>query len=266
MHRTAPYLLTRLLIAACCAGLTAAAGADPAGHAAAPAPPLDAAQIHAILQAADQARGNHDGIIWTVQVTGVENDTPRANVYAVKARGFDILAEVMEPARQKGNLLLMHLGNMWFTKPDLSKPIPISQRQRLTGIAANGDLAATNYADDYLATLQADTRVDDEPCHVFDLRANNRRCTYDRIVYYVSQARQVGVRSDYYTAGGKQIKTAYMSYTNTLADAAGRTRPFISTIFIRDALATNNTATLNFSPPRLGALTAETFDVNRLRK
>lgn len=226
----------------------------------------NAAAIHALLQTADRARGNLEGVIWTVKITAFEDEAAKANVYAVKARGFDVLAEVVEPSRQKGNQLLMHLGNMWFSKPDLSKPVPISQRQRLAGSAANGDLAATNYAEDYDATALADTVEENEPCHVFDLQARHRRCTYDRVVYYVSRDRQVGVRADYYTATGKLIKTARMSYTNTVAGADGARLPFISAIFIRDAVATNNTANLLFSAPKIQPLPPETFDVNRLRK
>ncbi len=229
-------------------------------------PLTNAAAIHEVLQTADRARGNQDGIIWTVAITAVEDEATKANVYAVKARGFDVLAEVVEPSRQKGNQLLMHLGNMWFSKPDLSKPVPISQRQRLSGSAANGDLAATNYADDYDATELADAMVDGDPCYVFDLKARSRHCTYDRVTYYVSRSRLVGVRSDYHTSSGKLIKTARMVYTNTVAGADGSPLPFISEIFIRDAVATNNTATLLFSAPKMQALSPETFDVNRLRK
>ena len=226
----------------------------------------NAVAVHEVLLAADRARGNLDGVIWTVEIVAVEDDTIKANVYAVKARGFDVLAEVVEPSRQKGNQLLMHLGNMWFSKPDLSKPVPISQRQRLSGAAANGDLAATNYADEYEPTVADDAVLDGESCHVFDLKARNRHCTYDRVVHYVSRIRQVGVRSDYYNSTGKLIKTARMTYTNTVTGAEGKLLPFISKIFIRDAVATNNVATMLFSPPKLQTLSPEIFDVNRLRK
>lgn len=224
------------------------------------------AAIHELLLAADRARGNLDGVLWTVGITAIEDGSTKANVYAVKARGFDILAEVVEPSRQKGNQLLMHMGNMWFSKPDLSKPVPISQRQRLSGCAANGDLAATDYADDYEPTVADDAVLDGETCHVFDLKARDRHCTYDRVIHYVSHNRRVGIRSDYYTSTGKLIKTARMSYTNAVAGADGKILPFISEIFIRDAVATNNVATMIFSPPTLQPLSPETFDVNRLRK
>jgi hypothetical protein len=226
----------------------------------------NAAAMRDLLQDADRARGNQDGIVWTVRVVAIEEDATRENTYVVKARGFDVLAEVLEPSRQKGNRLLMHMGNMWFLKPDLSKPVPISQRQRLAGCAANGDLAATNYADDYEPAISGEAEVDGEACHIFDLKARDRRCTYDRVVYYVSRTRRVGLRAEYYTAGGRQIKTARMTYTNTIAAADGAVQPFISEIRIRDSVVTNNTATLSFSPPRLLVLAPETFDVNRLRK
>jgi hypothetical protein len=222
----------------------------------------------AMLRAADRARGNLDGVVWSVHVVAAEEGAAtRSNAYRVKARGFDVLAEVLEPARQKGNKLLMHAGNMWFAKPDLSKPVPISQRQRLAGSAANGDLAATNYAEDYEPSAVTAGEVDGEPCRVFDLKARpGRSCTYDRVVDYVSVARRVGVRAEYFTSSGKLIKTARMAYDNTVAGADGRPAPFISGIVIRDAIVTNSTTAMAFSAPLLQTLAPETFDVNLLRR
>lgn len=221
---------------------------------------------HDILLAADRARGNFDGVAWKVSVDAIEDGITRNTVYSVKARGFDVVAETLEPSRQKGNQLLMHSGNMWFMKPDLSKPVPISQRQRLAGAASNGDLAATNYANDYDPTVAPDAEVDGEACHVFDLKARTTKCTYDRIVYFISRARNVGLRSDYYTSSGKLIKTARMSYTNTVTLADGHSQVFISDITIHDATTTNSVAIMKFSSPQLKALPPETFDINRLRK
>ena len=102
-------------------------------------------ETHEILRKADQSRGNLEGITWTVIAADKRSESM---TFDVKARGFDILAENVAPPRDRGNKVLMVNGNMWFYKPGLSKPVPISQRQRLMGNVAYGDIAATNYADD----------------------------------------------------------------------------------------------------------------------
>jgi ABC-type oligopeptide transport system ATPase subunit len=102
-----------------------------------------------ILKECDEARGNLGGITWTVFVEALERGRKNAHRILVKSSGFNVVAETLMPPRRKGQLLILVKGNMWFYKPDLSKPVPVSQRQKRLGLAANGDIASTNYAEDY---------------------------------------------------------------------------------------------------------------------
>jgi len=195
-----------------------------------------------VLRKADQARGNMEGITWQVTVTFQSHSGVETITYDVKARGFDILAENTAPPKYKGNKVLMVTGNMWFHRPDLSKPVPISQRQRLLGNAAYGDIAATNYAEDYDPKLLGEEPVDGEECFVFDLKSKDKRATYDRIKYWISKDRLVGVKADYFTVSGKKLKTAGMRYDNrTRLNTA--VRPFISKITILDELVSTDVTT-----------------------
>ena len=103
-----------------------------------------------LLQESDQARGGGlPGIIWEIRLVsrdGTRTDEPQR--LQVKAVGESSVAETLEPARSKGGKLLQVERNMWLSRPGLSKPIPISPRQRMSGQASNGDIAATNYAGD----------------------------------------------------------------------------------------------------------------------
>ena len=47
----------------------------------------------------------------------------------------------------------------------------ISARQRLTGLAANGDIASTNYARDYEGTIVGEEVVDGEPTWMQNARS-----------------------------------------------------------------------------------------------
>lgn len=218
-----------------------------------------------ILRAADRARGNLDGIKWKVTLTTVDGGRTNAMAFAVQARGFDILAETIAPARNRGNRILMLKGNMWFHKPDLSKPVPVSQRQRLLGTAAYGDIAATDYANDYDPKPLPDEVINGEDCRVFDLTARSKKTTYDRIVYWISKKRLVGVRAVYYTVSGKKFKSAEMEYENA-ARIGGEVRPFVSRMVIRDLLMGTDTTTLLFSTPDVADVPNSVFDLNLLAR
>lgn len=221
----------------------------------------------ALLRIADQARGNVDGIRWNVTVSTTDNGRLIENTYDVQARGFNVLAEQIAPRKSKGTLMLVNHGNMWFYKPGVSKPVSISKRQRLSGNVANGDIATTNYAEDYNASFLPDTVISNELCYVLDLRAKPKHdCTYDRIVFAISQSRGVGVKADYFTISGKLFKTSFMSYAHTVKTPDGGTTPFVSHIVFASAIASEESSDLAFSPPVIAPLPPSIFDVNRLTR
>ena len=220
---------------------------------------------HEILEIADQSRGNLEGITWTVKISSVKNKKNSDMTISVKARGFDIATENMAPPKYKGNKLLMLRGSMWFYKPGLSKPVPISRRQKLLGNAVYGDIAATNYASDYTASPLPDETINNEPCYTFGLKSRNKKSTYDRIVYWISKERLVGVKADYYTVSGKKFKTAFMQYENSVV-IDGRLKPFISSLVIYDELMSRDITTLSLTDPGLKALPDYLFNLNLLRR
>lgn len=232
-------------------------GALPAEAATPPSDPV------AVLREADRARGNLGGVTWELDIDSRENGRTSEMSVLVKSRGYDFLSENLSPERSRGQKLLMVSGNMWFSKPGLSKPVPVARRQRLIGQAANGDIAATNYADEYDATITGEEAVNGEPCTVFDLKAKEKNTTYDRIRYWVSRERGVGVRGEYFTVSGKLIKTALMEYDLSV-ERDGRSRPFISRIVIHDALIDDSVTTLTFRKPVFSDLPDRVFNVDML--
>lgn len=217
-----------------------------------------------ILRTADRARGNHEGISWTVSVTALEDGKEEKRTISVQARGFDMLAETRAPANQKGQKLLLVKRNMWFHKPGISKPVPVSLRQKLMGRAANGDIAATNYAEDFDIESVTESELDGTPCYQFELVANSKKTTYARIRYWITRENLVGIRADYYTKNGdKRIKTARLEYDNTV-DIDGAAQPFISSMTIAEELTSQTRTVLEFSDPTLGVIPDRAFNVNLL--
>lgn len=225
-----------------------------------------AVDVYALLKTADKSRGNVEGISWEVIIKSVEDQKTTDTIsYDIKARGFDISGLSLAPPKSKGNKLLMSNNNMWFYKPGLSKPIAIAQRQKLMGLAAYGDIASTNYAEDYAATMLPDETIDGEPCYVLDLKSKNAQTTYDRIKYWISTKRVVGVKAEYFTVSGKMFKIAKMTYGNE-AVIDGNERPFISQITMYDELMSGDITYLNLTKPRLAPLPDYVFNINLFMK
>jgi Outer membrane lipoprotein-sorting protein len=217
-----------------------------------------------ILRKADQARGNMDGVTWEVRLESRENSHTNTMTLDVKARGFEVLGVTLAPAKYKDNKTLMLHDNSWFYKPGLSKPVPISRRQRLLGHASYGDIASTNYANDYEATSLPDEAVDGTECYVFDLKAlDSKKTTYDRIKYWISKDRLVGIKAEYFTVSGKKFKMATMEYKNHV-EISGVTQPFISQIAIYDELMSSDVTTLSFNNPQIQTLPNYIFNLNLL--
>ncbi len=222
-----------------------------------------APDMQALLQQSDRARGGGlTGITWEIQVTSRDGDkAAELQRLLVKATPDASLAETLEPARSKGSKLL-HVGrNMWLTKVGLSKPVPISPRQRMTGQAANGDIAATNYAADYDAKLAQEETLNGEACYVLDLRAKHNRTTYDRIRYWVSSSRNVGVKAEFYSVSGKLLKTALFEYGNVI-NFNDKRIPFVSKMTIRDALTPAETV-MEFGAIKVEKIAPSEFDLGQ---
>jgi Outer membrane lipoprotein-sorting protein len=224
-----------------------------------------APDIEALLKQSDRARGGGlPGITWEIQVTSRDGDKPpELQRMVVKAIRDASLGETVEPARSKGAKLL-HVGrNMWLTKVGLSKPVPISPRQRMSGQASNGDIAATNYAGDYDGKLIREETLNGEACYVLELRAKHNRTTYDRIQYWISTSRSVGIKAEFHSVSGKLLKTAFFDYTNVVNFENTRI-PFISKMTIRDALTPAETV-MEYSSIKVEKIPPSEFDLGQVQ-
>jgi len=220
----------------------------------------------ALLAASDTARGGGSpGLTWEIAVRNsgslVRDD--EVTILQVKAHDRNSVAEIFEPLRSKGSKILQVERNMWITKPGLRKPVAISPRQRLSGQASIGDITATDYAHDYTPKYLRSETVDGEPCHVLELTAARQNTTYDRIVYWISDKRHVGVHADFMSVSGKRIKRADFTYGNRVT-VDGKQVPFVSRMSIQDEL-TDGKSVLDFSKVRVGPIAQSEFDAGNIQ-
>ena len=189
---------------------------------------------------------------------------PRRGRSSSRRAGNDALVEALAPARYKGELMLFNDRTIWFIKPGLKKPVSISARQRLTGLAANGDIASTNYARDYDGTIAGEEDVNGDPCWKLELKARAKNVTYDRIRSWISKKRRLGVKAEFLTVGGEVFKTATFDYGNRLKGADAKDYEFISKMTIRDVGGSGAVTVLGYTQPRAETHPASIFNINNV--
>jgi len=219
-----------------------------------------------LLRASDRARGSvKDGVQWSAVIETEENGDSNTREFNIKAKGDDAYVEATKPAKNKSEIYIFNDRNMWFFKPSLKKPVSISARQKLTGQAANGDIASTHYARDYSAVIEKTETFNGEKMHVLMLTAKSKSLTYDKIRYWISDKTKLAMKAEFLTLQGKPFKVGMLKYGNTLT-AAGETFPFISELAIVDAKFNNNKSIITYKSPKVVQLSNTIFNVNNLTR
>ncbi len=215
------------------------------------------------LEASDLSRGNVSGIQWDIDIESITANRTQNNKLNVLVKGTNCLAVYRTPARIRGRKLLMQDRNMWFIKPGLSKPVPISPRQKLLGGASNGDIASTNYAGDYTIEAVEDGNFNNESCFVYDLKAKHKKVTYDKIRYWISKKRQIGLKAQFFTLSGKMFKTARFEYAHTIR-INGEYRFFVSKMIIKNAMVEDEKTIMDYHDIQIKEISASAFNLNLL--
>jgi outer membrane lipoprotein-sorting protein len=162
-----------------------------------------------ILEMADQYRAGWGSFVLVTRITNFFGDRleeeSQYEVYLQRTKSF---VKFLNP-RDKGRSLLMLEDDMWIYMPSTSRPIRITPVQRLTGNVSNGDVARTNYAGDYEATLLREEQVDGKTCYVLELKAKRRGATYPKIQYWITKSDYSPRKAEFFLTSGKNHKTAF---------------------------------------------------------
>lgn len=219
-----------------------------------------------LLKVSDRARGGiAGGVVWDAKITTVEDGESSERTFAVKAKGNDAYVEAIAPARNKGEVFLFNDRNMWFFKPSLRKPVSISARQKLSGQAANGDIATTNYARDYTPKDAGDEKIDGQDAKVLLLKAKSNQVSYDQVKYWISKKDKLALKAEFMTLQGTPFKVATFEYQNKMT-ADGKTFPFVSKMTIQDSKFPANKSIIEYTKPKAEDLSSSLFNVNNLSR
>lgn len=163
-----------------------------------------------MVQIADRFRGLKDSFSMKAKIVNVDGADKSEAGYDVKVRDSDAsLIEQMFPIKSRGRKLLMKGSDIWLYTDQIKNPVRVSLQQKLNGEISNGDIARTNFAQDYAATF--DTGSTSKDMIALDLKAKTKGATYDRIKYWLSKKDYRPMQADFYALSGKLMKTAKYS-------------------------------------------------------
>jgi Outer membrane lipoprotein-sorting protein len=263
LRRTARRQLNWILFAApsllsCVAPLAAAQSVQR------PSPP-NAPTISAeeILRHADAVRFPQEGFEVAVNIrTSVDGKLTSEGVYKVLSKGNEnTLVLTLEPASERGQILLMKQRDLWVFLPRVSQPVRLSLAQRLVGQISNGDLARANFVGDYTPKLIAMQTVDNNLLYVLELTAVARSVTYQRVRYWVQQGNYRPYKAEFYSLSGRLLKTCRYEQFRRLG---GVIRP--TKLVMTDAINQGEVSTLEYSDMKLRELQDRIFTKDYLKR
>jgi outer membrane lipoprotein-sorting protein len=221
------------------------------------------AQAVEILKKADQISFPSEGFQVDIAITSRRADqSTEARKYQVLSKGNDkTVVSVVEPASERGQIILMSGRDLWVFLPSVSQPVRLSLAQRLTGQVANGDLARANFSGDYTPKLLRTEMVDGESHYVLELTAVDRSVTYQRVLYWVKQKNSYPHKAEFYSVSGRLLKSCKYENFKTMA---GKIRP--TRLVMNDALRAGEQSILEYDAMKLRDLPDKMFTKDYLKK
>ncbi len=220
-------------------------------------------QAERLVEQADQVRFPRESFQVDVIITSTAPEKePERRKYRILSKGNDnTLVITLEPAADKGQVLLMRGRDLWIYLPNLSQPVRLALSQRLTGQVANGDLARANFAGDYTPHLLESETLDGVRCYVLDLDAVDRGVTYHRVKYWIMEAGLRPQKAEFYSLSDRLLKVGHYRAFQTLG---GKVRP--TEVLIEDALHQGEQSLLQYSNLHLKDLPDKMFSKDYLKR
>lgn len=246
------------------AALLGAAAGVPAASRAQAAPDADKDALAAeILEKSDRIRFPSESFEVEVAVTSFSDGKQTdARLFKVLSKGNDnTIVQVLEPASERGQAMLMRGRDLWIFLPAVSQPVRLSLSQRLTGQVANGDIARANFSGDYTPSLLPAETIDGQEHHVLELKAVDRGVTYSRVLLWVRKSNFHPHRAEFYSVSGRLLKTCRYEEFRPLG---GRVRP--TRLVLRDALREGEESVMEYSGMKLRDLPARMFSKDYLQR
>lgn len=229
----------------------------------APGVPGGDQEARVIVQKADEVRFPTQGFEVGVLIRNFEGqEATEAREYKVLSKGnANTIVMTLQPAAERGQILLMKERDLWLFLPEVSQPVRLSLAQRLTGLVANGDIARANFSGDYTPRLLGLEKIGDQEYYVLDLIAVDRSVTYQRVKYWVAQSSYAPFKAEFYSLSDRLLKTC--TYDN-LRQLGGRVRP--ARLVMVDALRSESRSEMDYMDMKIRELPEKVFTKEYLKK
>jgi outer membrane lipoprotein-sorting protein len=223
----------------------------------------DEALAKEIVQKADRIRFPEEGFQVDVAIANSnEGQVTDTRQYRVLSKGNEnTIVMVVEPASDRGQIMLMKGRDLWIFLPNVSQPVRLSLAQRLTGQVANGDVARANFAGDYTPKILRTEKIQGEDHYVLELIAVDRTVAYHRVLYWVNQKSHAPHKAEFYSLSDRLLKTCRYEKFQPMA---GRPRP--TRLVMQDALRQGEQSVLEYSGMALRQLEDKIFTRDYLKR
>ncbi len=216
-----------------------------------------------LVEKVDEVRFPKGGFEAEVRIVSAKPDEEKEErLYRVLARGADnSIVQVLEPAADKGQSILMKGRELWLYVPDVSQPIRLTLSQRLTGQVANGDLARANFSADYEAAFVRSEMVEGAEHVVLELTAKEKSVAYAKVLLWANSKNGHPHKAEFYSVSGRLLKTVqYQNYKTLL----GRLRP--TRLVLTDAVKKGEESILEYNAMKNRELADRMFTKENLRR
>ena len=216
-----------------------------------------------IVKRADEVRFPQEGFEVLVKIRSMRgSDVAEERLFKVLSKGNEnSVVMTLEPASERGQILLMKGRDLWVFLPRVSQPVRLSLAQRLVGQVSNGDIARANFAGDYAPKLLGIAKAGKETFYALELTAVDRSVTYQRVRYWVTTSGFRPYKAEFYSLSGRLLKTCDYLDFKTLG---GKVRP--TRLLMVDALNKGEQSMLDYSAMKLRALPDYVFSKEYLRR
>ena len=226
-------------------------------------PEQDDAAARTMVERADRIRFPRDGFQVDIRIESQENgQATEARRYRVLSKGNDnTVVMIIEPASERGQIMLMKSRDLWIFLPEVSQPVRLSLAQRLTGQVANGDLARANFSGDYHPRILKSEAIGAENYLVLELTAIDRAVTYQKVLYWVRQSNSAPHKAEFFSLSNRLLKTCLYENFQTML---GEVRP--TRLVMTDALRKGERSILEYSDMKKRDLPDRVFTKEYLRR
>jgi outer membrane lipoprotein-sorting protein len=166
-----------------------------------------------LIKKADNYRGFNKDFLATIKIISHKKDKVNTKEMKVYVKGLNkSLVVFIKPKKDEGKKLLMVDDNLWIYIPTTRRPIRLTPKQILLGQVSYGDIARTNYQQDYIPTkIQKEICDKNISCYHITLIKKRKGASYYRIEYHIAEKDFIPIKAIFFAKSGKRLKTAYFS-------------------------------------------------------